>query len=117
MRAFCQAIPTMDYAIFASGGKQHKVKVGQHVKLEKLAAEDGAEISFDQVLLMKVGEQPAAFGKPYVEGAAVQATVLQQGKGPKIQIIHFKRRKHQLKRMGHRQRFTEVKITGLQAAG
>ena len=103
----------MDYAIIASGGKQHKVQVGQRTKLEKLNLFEGDELSFDKVLMIKTGDQPALIGKPYVEGASVGAKVVRQGRGKKIRIIHFKRRKHHLKRMGHRQYFTEVLISSL----
>lgn len=100
------------YAIFESGGKQHRVEPGQTIKLEKLAVEEGQEIDFDRVLLTeKDGE--VKMGKPLVTGAKVKAVAVGHGRGKKIHIIKFKRRKHHMKRMGHRQDFTEVKITDI----
>ena len=100
------------YAVFKSGGKQYRVEPGQTVRLEKLPLEEGQEIDFDQVLLTeKDGE--VNFGKPFLEGAKVKAVATQNGRGKKVNIIKFKRRKHHMKRMGHRQDFTEVKITDI----
>ncbi len=102
------------YAVIQSGGKQHRVKEGQLVKLEKIEAETGATIDFDKVLMIgKDGD--IQLGAPYLDGAKVSAEVVQQGRGKKVQIIKFKRRKHYRKQMGHRQWFTEVKITGISA--
>ena len=103
----------MDYAIIASGGKQYKVAPGRAVKLEKLEHEVGSEISLDKVLLIKTGDSAAQVGKPYVEGAKVNVKIVEHGRGDKIKIIHFKRRKHQLKRMGHRQHYTKVLVSDL----
>jgi len=100
------------YAVFQSGGKQHRVKEGQTVKLEKLDVETGASIDFDKVLLVGAGED-IKVGAPYVDGAKVTAEVVSHGRGKKVTIIKFQRRKHHRKQMGHRQWFTEVKITGI----
>ncbi len=100
------------YAVFQSGGKQHRVKEGQTIKLEKIEAETGSTIDFDKVLLVGSGED-IKVGAPYVDGAKVTAEVVTQGRHKKIKIVKFKRRKHHMKQMGHRQWFTEVKITGI----
>ncbi len=100
------------YAVIQSGGKQHRVKEGQTIKLEKLDVETGATVDFDKVLMVGSGED-IKVGAPYVDGAKVTAEVVAHGRHKKVQIIKFKRRKHHMKRMGHRQWFTEVKITGI----
>lgn len=101
------------YAVIESGGKQHRVKEGETLKLEKLDAEVGASIHFNQVLLVGEGES-IAIGKPYVEGSQVSAEVIAQGRHKKkIRIIKFRRRKHSMKQAGHRQYYTEVKITAI----
>jgi len=102
------------YAVFQSGGKQHRVAEGQTVRLEKLDAETGATVEFDKVLLVADGDD-VKVGVPYVEGGKVQAEVVTHGRGKKIKIVKFRRRKHSRKQMGHRQWFTEVKITGINA--
>ena len=101
------------YAVIVSGGKQHRVKEGETLKLEKLEVETGSNIEFDRVLLIANGED-VKVGAPVVEGAKVTAEVVSHGRHDKIQIIKFRRRKHSMKRQGHRQWFTEVKITGIQ---
>ena len=102
------------YAVIKSGGKQHRVVEGETLKLEKLDAETGASISFDEVLLVGEGET-VKLGQPVVEGAKVSAEIISHGRHKKISIIKFRRRKHSMKRAGHRQWFTEVKITAIQA--
>ena len=102
------------YAVIVSGGKQYRVSEGQTLKLEKLAAEQGANVEFDRVLLVANGEE-IKVGAPVVEGAKVTAEVVEHGRGKKVHILKFKRRKHHMKRQGHRQWFTEVKITGINA--
>ncbi len=103
------------YAVIESGGKQHRVTEGEVLRLEKLDAAAGEKVSFDKVLLLADGDK-VTFGQPYVAGAKVAAEVVEQGRGDKIKIIKFKRRKHHDKQMGHRQYFTEVRITGISAA-
>ncbi|AJQ96433.1 50S ribosomal protein L21 [Gynuella sunshinyii] len=100
------------YAVIVSGGKQYRVEEGQRLKLEKIEAETGKSIDFDKVLLVADGEK-INIGQPVVEGAKVTAEVLSQGRHKKVKILKFKRRKHQMKQMGHRQWYTEVKITGI----
>ncbi len=99
------------YAVIESGGKQHRVEEGEVLKLEKLDASTGDSINFDKVLMIGEGAG-VKIGKPYVEGN-VTAEVISHGRGDKVSIIKFRRRKHSMKRQGHRQWFTEVKITGI----
>ena len=100
------------YAVTVSGGKQHRVKEGETLKLEKLEVETGGSVDFDRVLLVADGDN-VQVGAPVVDGAKVTAEVVSHGRHDKIQIIKFRRRKHSMKRQGHRQWFTEVKITGI----
>ena len=102
------------YAVIESGGKQHRVEEGEVLQLEKLEAATGDKVKFDKILLVGEGES-VKIGMPYVEGSQVEAEVLKQGRGDKIKIIKFNRRKHYKKTQGYRQLFTEVKITGIKA--
>ncbi len=102
------------YAVIESGGKQHRVVEGEILKLEKLEAATGEEISFDKVLMVGEGES-VKIGTPYVTGSKVTAEVVGQGRAKKVTIIKFRRRKHHLKHQGHRQWFTAVKITSISA--
>ncbi len=100
------------YAVIKTGGKQYRVTEGQTLKVEKLEVEEGASVEFDTVLMIADGGQ-VKVGTPYVEGARVSATVKSQGRGPKVRIIKFRRRKHYRKTQGHRQSYTEVRIGGI----
>jgi large subunit ribosomal protein L21 len=100
------------YAVIEAGGKQHRVVEGETLKLEKIEAATGDTIEFDQVLLLGSGED-VKIGKPTVDGAKVTAEIIAQGRHKKVTIIKFNRRKHYRKQAGHRQWFTEVKITGI----
>ncbi|PHS71434.1 MAG: 50S ribosomal protein L21 [Methylophaga sp.] len=102
------------YAIVATGGKQYRVKEGEKLRVEKLSAEAGDKIVLDQVLLVGEGED-VKIGAPYLDGAKVTATVTENGRGDKVTIIKFRRRKHYRKQMGHRQSYTEIEITGIKA--
>jgi large subunit ribosomal protein L21 len=102
------------YAVIESGGKQHRVEEGEVLKLEKLDAATGENVDFDKVLMVGEGES-VKIGTPYVEGSKVTAEVLTQGRAKKVNIIKFNRRKHYRRQQGHRQWFTEVKITGIKA--
>ena len=102
------------YAIVATGGKQCRVTGGEKLRVEKLTAEAGDTIELDKVLLVGEGEE-VKIGAPYVEGAKVTATVAANGRGDKVKIIKFRRRKHHRKQMGHRQSYTEIEITGITA--
>ena len=97
------------YAIIQTGGKQYRVKSGEQVKVELLAAEVGATVSFDNVLMLGEGDG-VKVGAPFVSGAKVKATVVAQGRGEKVRIFKLRRRKHYAKTQGHRQSFTEVRI-------
>ena len=100
------------YAVIKTGGKQYRVTEGQTLKVEKLGAEEGASVEFDQVLMIADGDR-VQVGAPYVEGARVTATVKSQGRGPKIVIVKFRRRKHYRKTQGHRQSYTELRVSGI----
>ena len=103
------------FAVFQSGGKQHRVSEGDVVKVELVDGEPGAEVVFDRVLMVADGDN-VNVGAPYVKEGKVTAEVLLIDRAKKVRIIKFKRRKDYLKRQGHRQWFTEVKITGISAA-
>jgi len=100
------------YAVIRTGGKQHRVSVGEALKVEKIEAQAGAEIVLSEVLMVGEGEQ-VTIGAPLVDGASVKATVLAQGKGDKIRIFKMRRRKHYRKSQGHRQLFTEIRIDSI----
>jgi len=100
------------YAVFSSGGKQHRVCEGEVIKLERLTAEPGEEVVFDKVLIVADGND-VTVGQPYVDGGKVTAEVLAHDRAKKIRIIKFKRRKDYMRRQGHRQWFTQLKITGI----
>ncbi|WP_371195641.1 50S ribosomal protein L21 [Glaciecola sp. SC05] len=102
------------YAVFQSGGKQHRVAEGQTVRLEKIELAPGDAVTFDDILMVSNGED-IKIGTPYVSGGKVTAEVVTHGRGEKIKIVKFRRRKHSRSTTGHRQWFTEVKITGIQA--
>ena len=104
----------MSYAVIKTGGKQYRVQQGDVLRVELLDAEEGANVSFDQILLVGSGDS-VNVGVPTVAGATVSATVRRHGRADKIRIIKFRRRKHHKKQMGHRQHFTEVEITGINA--
>ena len=99
-------------AVIESGGKQHRVVEGEILQLDKLDAVAGDKVKFDKILLVGEGES-VKIGTPYVDGTQVEAEVTNQGRADKVKIIKFRRRKHSQKKQGHRQLFTEVKITGI----
>ena len=102
------------YAIVATGGKQYRVQEGEKLRIEKLSAEAGDTVELDKVLLVGDGGD-VKIGTPYLKGAKVTATVAANGRGDKVKVIKFHRRKHYRKQMGHRQSFTEIEITGISA--
>lgn len=102
------------YAVIKTGGKQYKVSEGQTLKVEKLAADEGASVDLDQVMLVADGDT-IKVGTPYVEGGKVTATVKSHGKGKKVEIVKFRRRKHYRKQQGHRQEYTEIEISSISA--
>jgi len=103
------------YAVIKTGGKQYRVREGDTLRVEKLAAETGAKVRFDQVLMVGEGDK-VAVGAPFLAGSQVSATVIRQGRADKIKVVKFKRRKNYLRQKGHRQAFTEVEITKIGAA-
>jgi len=103
------------YAVIQTGGKQYRVSQGDTLKVEKLGADEGASLELDKVLMLADGED-ITIGAPYVEGGKVTATVKSHGRGKKVKIIKFRRRKHHMKRQGHRQWYTELEITGISAS-
>ena len=102
------------FAVFQSGGKQHRVTEGDVLRLELLESEPGNEIVFDKVLMVANGEE-VSVGTPFLDGSTVKAEVLKTERWKKIRILKFLRRKDYMRRQGHRQWFTEVKITSIQA--
>jgi len=102
------------YAVIHTGGKQYRVQPGEVLKVETLAVDEGQEVQFDKVLLVQT-DDGIQVGRPYLEGGKVTATVTMHGRHPKVRILKFRRRKHHMKQAGHRQNYTEVKITGITA--
>ena len=102
------------YAVIKTGGKQYRVATGEKIKVEQIPADIGQEIILDQVLMVGGGDA-VKVGAPMVEGAKVVATVVAQGRGEKVRIFKMRRRKHYQKRQGHRQNFTEIEISAINA--
>ena len=100
------------YAVVKTGGKQYRVAAGEKLKIEEIAADVGAEIVLDQVLLVANGET-LNMGTPLVSGASVTAKVIAHGRGEKVHIFKMRRRKHYRKTQGHRQNYTEIEILGI----
>ena len=100
------------YAVFRTGGKQYRAREGERVRVEKVEAEVGATIEFDQVLMVGEGAD-VKVGKPLVSGGKVSGKVTAQGRADKITIIKFRRRKHYQRKHGHQQHYTEVEITSI----
>ena len=103
------------YAVIHTGGKQYKVQEGQTLKVESLAGVPGDKITLDKVLMI-AGNGQVHSGQPYLENGRVEAEIADHGRGDKVRIIKFRRRKHSMKRMGHRQNFTAIRITGIHAS-
>ena len=101
-------------AIIVTGGKQYKVSEGDTLFIEKLEAEAGQAVTFDQVLAILDGDK-ATFGTPVVEGASVDATVVKNGKGKKVRVYKYNHKKGYRKRQGHRQPYTKVQIGAIKA--
>lgn len=102
------------YAVIKTGGKQYKVVSGEKLKIEQIPAEIGSEITLDQVLAVGEGAS-LKLGDPLVNGAAVMATVVSQGRHDKVTIFKMRRRKHYQKHQGHRQNYTEILINTIKA--
>ena len=101
------------YAVIKTGGKQYRVSEGQLVRVEKLEGNAGDKISFGEVLL--IGGDSPKVGQPLVSGASVAAEITRQDRGPKLVVFKFRRRKNYRRKNGHRQCYTELKITGIKA--
>jgi len=104
------------YAVFRTGGKQYRAAKGDVLRLEKIEADEGASVDFDDVLLIGEGSD-IKVGNPVLTGSSVSAKVLRQGKSRKVPVVKFKRRQNYLRQGSHRQFFTEVEITGISATG
>jgi large subunit ribosomal protein L21 len=104
------------YAVFRSGGKQYRASKGEVLRLEKLDADEGANVSFDEVLLVGEGSD-IKVGSPLLSGTSVSAKVLKQGKAKKVSVVKFRRRQNYLRQHTHRQFFTEVEITDISSGG
>ena len=104
------------YAIFETGGKQYRVSQGSVIWVEKLAGEPGARVSFPKLLMVGSGSQ-VVVGTPYVAGAVVNATIVQQGKAKKIMVFKYKSKSNYRKRYGHRQPFSKLVIESIHAPG
>lgn len=102
------------YAVIVTGGKQYKVSEGDTLFIEKLNAEEGEAVTFDNVLMAGEGED-VKVGVPTIEGATVEAKVVKNGKAKKVYVFKMKRKKNERKKKGHRQPFTKVEITKINA--
>ncbi|MEN8763224.1 MAG: 50S ribosomal protein L21 [Thiogranum sp.] len=102
------------YAVIMTGGKQYRVSEGDKLRVEKLDAAEGESVDLDQVLMVVDGDD-VKIGTPVLDGGKVTADVKAHGRGDKVNIIKFRRRKHHMKRQGHRQAYTELEITGISA--
>lgn len=100
------------YAIFQTGGKQYQALEGKTIGIEKLEGDEGAKITFDKVLLRKTGEGKVEIGKPFLK-SAIKATIVKHMKGPKVIAFKFKRRKKYMRKQGHRQPITVVRIESI----
>jgi large subunit ribosomal protein L21 len=101
----------MSYAVIRTGGKQYRVAEGDVVQVATLAGNPGEKVTFSDVLLL--GGESVKVGKPLVSGAAVEGEIVQHGRGPKLIVFKFRKRKRSRKKAGHRQAFTAVRITGV----
>jgi len=99
------------YAVIKTGGKQYRVAEGQNLRIEKVAGEPGDKVTFDQVLMLG-GDEPKV-GRPIVDGAKVEATILAQDRAKKIIVFKFRRRKNYRRKQGHRQPYTELQINNI----
>ena len=100
------------YAVFRSGGKQYRGKEGDKIKLEKINADEGSSIQFDEVMIIGEGDN-IKIGTPYIPKTSVTAKITKQGKSKKVPVVKFKRRKNYLRQGTHRQFFTEIEIVSI----
>jgi large subunit ribosomal protein L21 len=103
------------YAVIKTGGKQYKVAAGEKLKVEQIPADIGTTVTFDEVLAVGAGAD-LVVGAPFVAGAKVDASVVDQGRGDKVRIFKLRRRKHYKRQAGHRQNYTEVFIAAIYGA-
>ena len=97
------------YAVIEAGGKQHKVELGQVLEVDLMQEESGVDHAFENVMLYVDGDD-VQIGQPYIENAKVVAEIVEEVKGEKVSILRFRRRKHSMRQIGHRQRYTQIKI-------
>jgi len=102
------------YAVIATGGKQYKVTQGETLRVEKLEGEEGSTVKLDNVLMVADGDK-VEVGSPTLDKASVTAKITAHGRGDKVEIIKFRRRKHSRRQMGHRQSYTEIEVTEIKA--
>jgi large subunit ribosomal protein L21 len=102
------------YAVIATGGKQYKVTKGETLRVEKLAGDEGSTVKLDNVLMVADGDK-VSVGTPMLDKATVTAKIMAHGRGKKVEIIKFRRRKHSRRQMGHRQSYTEIEVTDIKA--
>ena len=102
------------YAVIATGGKQYKVTKGETLRVEKLDGEEGSTVNLDKVLMVADGDK-VSVGTPVLDKASVTATIKSQGRGKKVDIVKFRRRKHSRTQAGHRQSYTEIEVTDIKA--
>ena len=100
------------YAVFRSGGKQYRGKEGDKIKLEKINADEGSSVQFDEVMILGEGDN-IKIGTPYIPKTSVTAKITKQGKSKKVPVVKFKRRKNYLRQGTHRQFFTEIEIVSI----
>lgn len=100
----------MSFAVIATGGKQYLVAKGEKIQIEKLEGKAGDKVTFDQVLAT-ISDKDYALGKPTLDGATVEAKIIKQGRGRKIDVLKYKAKSKYRRRIGHRQAYTEVEIT------
>jgi large subunit ribosomal protein L21 len=101
-----------EQAIIKTGGKQYRISKGDKVRIDRIDGDEGTGVEFDQVLFLGSGDG-AKIGTPIIAGAKVSAEIVRQGKGPKLIVYKFRRRKNYRRKQGHRQHFTEIQITGI----
>ena len=101
------------FAVIKTSGKQYRVSQGDKLRVETLDADEGDAVNLDQVMMVGEGDK-VTVGEPLIAGASVSAKVLTHGRGRKVDIVKFRRRKHYRRQAGHRQNYTELEITGIQ---
>ena len=102
------------YAVIEAGGKQHKVELGQVLEVDLMQVESGTDYAFENVMLYVDGDD-VQIGQPYIENAKVVAEIVDEVKGDKVTILRFRRRKHSMRKIGHRQKYTQIKIKEIKA--